>query len=232
MKVQQTFNKSQNKLLAFKLIKTKIYKTSSTNFIKVEDVILRLKKALHIIFKFHSKKKRILFIGNAMHTSIQIQKLFKTTKHIFIPEAAWVNGLIKNRSYSTEHEDQFYGTVTKKIATLVEQTQKHIDLIVLLDSKLNVNALNEGHIARFPIIALNCDLDITNSKPSYKIPGNFFFTSKKIKNKLFYLLLATVFKKIARVSKVYAYIDRNFLSRGPDKYSWLRKPFSLTPSRW
>jgi ribosomal protein S2 len=223
MKVQQTSNKYQNKLLALKLIKTKIYKTGSSNSIKVEDVISRLKKVLYIIFRFHSKKKRILFIGNSTQTSIEIQKLFKKTKHLFIPEKAWVNGLIKNRSYSIKYRNYFYGTVKKKIAKLIAKTQKSIDLIILLNSTINASALNEGYVARFPIIALNCDLDIMNPKPNYKVPGNFYFTSKKLKNEFFYSLIAMIFKKVAKLSR--PRITRYFFAKRPDRPRSRRKPF-------
>ena len=59
----------QSKLFKLKLIQTKIYKKNEHNFIKIEEIYSRLKKALHIIYKYHINNKRIVFIGTPLNIS-------------------------------------------------------------------------------------------------------------------------------------------------------------------
>ena len=90
--------KYKNKLLKLKLIKTKIYKKKDqlTNT-RIEDIEYRLKKVLHVIYKYHTNNKRILFIGVPVHTDKETKNLINSTRHTFIPESAWVNGIITNK---------------------------------------------------------------------------------------------------------------------------------------
>jgi hypothetical protein len=79
----------QNQLIKLKLILTKINK-KKVNYTKFnfENIICRFKKGLHIIYKFHIKNKKILFIINKNFDIIKtkITKLFKLTKHKLITE--------------------------------------------------------------------------------------------------------------------------------------------------
>ena len=69
------------------------------------------------------------------------------------------------------------------------------DLIVVLDFFSNQDTINEAYLVKIPIIALNCELDILNAVFTYKIPGNFKFTNKKVGDIFFYSLLSATFKK-------------------------------------
>jgi hypothetical protein len=81
--------KAQNQLIKLKLIATKI-KKNNNNCLKFnfENIICRLKKGLHIVYKYHIKNKKILFISNKNLNIIKtkIKKLLKLTKHVFINE--------------------------------------------------------------------------------------------------------------------------------------------------
>jgi len=183
------------KLLKLKLIKTKVYKKNHNNFIKIENINNRLKKALHVIYKYHIHNKKILFIGTPIHLDMKFKKLLKNTKHILIPESLWMNGIITNRTACLKYLSKNQKLVNNKISTMLLNLKNKSDLIVILNTSNNYVALNEGYLTRIPIISLNCDLDISDVKSSYKIPGNFQFKKKKIRANFFYSILTAIFKK-------------------------------------
>jgi len=172
-------NLYKNKILKLKLIQTKIYKKNYNHFIKIEDISSRLKKALHIIYNYHINNKKIVFIGTPLNISYKFKKLLNKTEHILIPESMWISGLFTNN----------------KISKILFQLEKKIDLIVLLDFNSNKKAINEIYLTKIPLIFLNCDFKTLNNNLIYKIPGNFKFTKKKIRDIFFYLILGATFKK-------------------------------------
>jgi len=185
--------KSYNyKLLKLKLIKTKIYKKKHNGFIKIEDIISRLKKSLHIIYKYHINNKKILFIGTPINIDTRFKKLLQTTRHILIPEFLWMNGIITNQFSCFKYLSKNQNLINNKISEILFKLKNKSDLIVILN---NNPALDEGYLARIPIISINCDLDISDRKSSYKIPGNFQFRKKKIRDTFFYSILIAIFKK-------------------------------------
>ena len=186
----------QNKLLKLKLIQTKIYnKKQYLNNIKIEDIEYRLKKIFYIIYKYHILNKRILFVGAPFNINDKITDLFKNTKHILLPRSVWVRGAISNKNSCFKHLSNNQKNTKNKISELLLQLKKNIDLIVVFEESYNLNVLNEGYIARIPIISLNSDLNIKENKPSYKVPGNFKFTNKKIRDNFFYSILISTLKK-------------------------------------
>jgi len=204
--------KYRSKLVKLKLIKTKIYKKNNHDFIKIEDIISRLKKALHIIYKYHTNNKRILFVGTPSHLDEKLKNLIKSTKHIYVPESVWMNGILTNQQSCFKYLFKNQESINRKISTILFETKKRSDLIVILDSSINTGALNEGYLTRTPVISLNSsNLDI---KSSYKIPGNFKFTNKKTRNNFFYSMLKATFKK--------AQIDYELQKR---KKNIVKKPF-------
>lgn len=193
MKIEKKI-KYQNKALKLKLLKTKIYeKNHHLKSITIEDVEYRLKKALHIIYKYHLNSKKILFVGGELKTSNKIKWLLKNTKHALIPKIAWMNGILTNPSSSFKYLNK--KTKNNKLSEILFQVKKKSDLIVVLGSSPNINALEEGYSVKIPTIFLNSDLNILDYKTSYKIPGTFKFTDKKIRSNLFYLILAATLQK-------------------------------------
>jgi ribosomal protein S2 len=191
-------NLYKNKLIKLKLIQTKTYKKNYNNFIKIEDITSRLKKALHIIYHYHINNKRIVFIGTPLNIIYKFQKLLKTTKHILIPESIWVSGLLTNQKTCFKHLSKNPKFTENKTSKVLFQLKKKIDLIVVLNFMYNQEAINEAYLSYIPSISLNCDLKILNNISSYKIPGNFKFTKKKVRDILFYSILAATFKKAQR----------------------------------
>lgn len=188
-------HKSNYKLLKLKIIKSKIYKTQKKQNIKIEEILNRLKKALNIIYKFHVNNKRILFVGTPITLSSNLKYLTKKTKHLFIPEAVWLNGLLTNKESCFNFVTKNQNDIGKKISEILFQMQKNSDLIVILNEPNNIEALKESNKAKIPVISLNSELNSIANEDSYSVPGNFQFTRKKIRENFFYSMLLSVFKK-------------------------------------
>lgn len=188
-------NLYKNKILKLKLIQTKIYKKNYNNFIKIEDISSRLKKALHVIHNYHTNNKKIVFIGVPININYKFKKLLKKTKHILIPESIWIPGLFTNQETCLKHSTKNPKFTNNKTSKTLFQLEKKVDLIVVLDFNSNKEAINEAYLTRIPLIFLNCDFKELNSNLIYKIPGNFKFTKKKIRDMFFYSILGATFKK-------------------------------------
>lgn len=195
MKIEK-IKRYSNKLLRLKLIQTKIYdkKHQHRNTI-IEEIEARLKKALHLIFKYHAHNKKIVFIGGSSRINQKIKFLLKNTNHTLIPESIWMNGIITNQTSNFKDLTHKQKSIKKRISTMVIQLRKKSDLMVILDRSKNLNALKEGYISKIPIISLNNELSILEKESQYKVPGNFTFTKKKIRDNLFYSMLAAAIKK-------------------------------------
>jgi ribosomal protein S2 len=195
MKIEKVF-KNRNKLIKLKLIQTKTYikKQYITN-IKLEDIEYRLKKIFHIIYKYHTCNKKILFIGTPFNFNSHISRVFKAMNHIFIPHSVWIKGALSNKKLCFKHLLEHEKTSKNKMAELLLKLKRNIDLVVVLDELNNEDILNEGYISRIPIILINSNLNIIFNKPSYKVPGNFHFALQKIRDNLFYSMLVSTFKK-------------------------------------
>jgi ribosomal protein S2 len=198
--------KYKNKLLKLKLIKTKTYikKDNLTNT-RIEDIEYRLKKALHIIYKYHINNKRILFIGVPLHANEETKDLINNTKHTFIPESTWVNGIITNKVSCFKYLSENPKATNNKTSKLLFKLRNKSDLIVVFDKVTDITAVNESYIARIPVISLNCDLNLLKNKSTYKIPGNFKFTKKKVRNNFFFSILKATFKKANRLKPKFTY---------------------------
>lgn len=185
----------KNKIFKLKLIQTKIYKKNYNNFIKIEDIDIRLKKALHVIYNYHINNKRILFIGIPMHIDPKFKKLLKNTKHLFIPEDIWISGIITNQETCFKYLSKNPKSIENKTSKFLFQLKKKNDLIVVLDFSTNQEAIIEAYLSQIPLISLNCELKMLVNNSNYKIPGNFKFTKKNLRDMFFYSILAATFKK-------------------------------------
>lgn len=203
--------KSKQKLLKLKLIKTKVYKKNHNNFIQIEDIVNRLRKAFYIIYKYHTNNKRILFVGSSTRIDFKLKTLIKKTKHIIIPESIWMSGLLTNQASCFKYLSKNQKIINRKVSKILFQVKKKSDLIVILNNSSNVTSVKEGYVTRTPVISINCDLDILDPKPSYKIPGNFKFTKKKIRNTFFYSILFATLKKANKNSNRKLKINKLFL---------------------
>jgi ribosomal protein S2 len=188
--------KYKNRLLKLKLIKTKMYKKPNRSInTQIEDVEYRLKKALHVIYKYHMNNKKILFIGVPVRTDKETKSVINNTKHTFLPKSAWVNGVITNKASCFKYLLQNPKASVNRSPKLLLKLEDRSDLVVVFDKTADKDALNEIYLARIPVISLNCDLNLLKNKSCYKIPGNFQFTEKKVRNDFFFSILKATFKK-------------------------------------
>lgn len=199
MKIKKIIN--SYKLLNLKLIQSRILKKNHfKENITIENVVFRLKKILKIIYLYHINNKRILFVGNPLEITKELVSILKNTKHTFIPKSGWIAGsIVTNNTISFKLT--FNKSVDSQISKKLQKLKKKNDLIVILDEKSDLIALNESYVNDIPIISLNSNLNPFNFKPSYKIPGNFILLKKKLKNNFFYSILLSTLKKANKIQK-------------------------------
>lgn len=214
MKIKK-ITQHQNKLLKFKLSQSRIYnKKHYINNIKFEDIEYRLKKAFHIIYKYHVFNKKILFVGTPIRLNPIIQKTLKNSRHFLIPETFWKNGILTNNISFFKHLLKNKKINNNKVSDFLFQLKKNIDLIVLLNESSNKSAQNESYLTKIPTISLNSELDIYKNKTNYKIPGNFQFFNKKTRDNFFYSILIAIFKKGKKTKKFFnKYTKKNIFPK-------------------
>lgn len=204
-KVQLT--NSTLKLFKLKLIKSKVYKFNEKN-IKLENIEIRLKKVLQIIYEYHKNKKKILFIGVPLKFSKSIQFLFQKTRHIFLPNSIWVNGILTNQYSCFQYILSSQKPIKNKMTNLLFKLRNKSDLIVILNASETIPQIIEGHKTKTPIIAFNSSFIDSTFKITYKIPGYFHFYKNEFKNNFFYYILASIFKKFT-MNKIFLSNFRN-----------------------
>jgi len=203
MKIKKV-EKYSSKLLKLQLLKTKTFsKKQYPQNISIEDIECRLKTALQILYKYNINNKRIAFVGTPHNISRDTAFLLKTTKHILIPELAWVNGILTNQTSSFKFLISNQKRINSKLSEALFKLKKRVDLVVILDKFTNTHALNESYDARIPVISLNNEIDLTDSKSVYKVPGNFKFTGKTSKNSLFFSVLLASLNSKFKLKKTY-----------------------------
>ena len=193
MKIKKIEN-FKNKELKLRLIKTKTYEP----LIKIEDILIRLKKAIKIIYRYDMSNKKILFIGSSLELVKKISNLLKNTKHSTIPESSWTGGILLNRPKKL------------KLTNLPVKSKKKVELLVILNQIENKNILEESYSAKIPIIYFGADLEILDKKTSIKIPGSFKLHKKKIYESFFYSILSASIKR-AKMAKLFNKKTTEFL---------------------
>ena len=190
-------HKYKTKLLKLKLLKTKVHKSQKNfDYLLLKDMETRLKKILHIIYRFHAANKKILFIGTPLELNNQIKQLLKGKKHSFIPESVWMSGIITNTSSSFKYLVKRHAINNDRTSKFLFNLKNQADLIVVLNEKLNMTALSESSLKRIPTISLNATYNSFNLNLStYKVSGDYTFTEKKVRNNIFFLLLSSLLKK-------------------------------------
>lgn len=197
-----TLNNRRTKLLKLKLLKTKTYNSKQNlDYLLLKNVETRLKKILHLIYKFHVTNKKILFIGTPLNLSYEIKQLLKNKKHDFIPESVWMNGIVTNFKASFKHLLRQHATSNENASKLLFNLKGQVDLIVILHEEFNMMALRESSMKRVPIIALNSNSESIIHLTTYRTSGNYIFNKKNIRNNLFFLLLKSLLIKAERLRK-------------------------------
>ena len=151
----------------------------------LNETIFNLKKALQIIFQYHTRNKRILFIG--VPTKLE-SKINKATNHTAIPQDLNVQGLISNRSnknlISTKQNSK---QKTAKFKSLLPKLSKKPDLVVVVAHEKIDTIYKECSVAKLPIINFKTedisketgsmhsyDLQLSNKNSSLAADKNLF----------------------------------------------------------
>lgn len=116
----------------------------------LNETIFNLKKALQIIFQYHIKNKRILFVG--VPTKLE-SKINRTTNHVAIPQDLNIQGLISNRSNKNLiSAKQINKQKTVQFKSLFPKLSKKPDLVVVVAHEKMDAIYKECAVAKLPII--------------------------------------------------------------------------------
>ena len=181
---------SNLRLQIFKLFSKKKTFNSKTE-IKLTKVLLN--KIGNIIYLYHITNKTILFVG----FSTKFTKLFKATKHIFIPEFMWQNNMFNKPNQSKKIE------TPKNILQLQTKLSKKVDLVIINNLEINKTPSRESYLAGIPTITISEKINIAKIKSSYYSTGSYhLFSEKAENNNFFYLFLKTILVR-AKAKKQY-----------------------------
>ena len=196
-------------ILKLHLLKHRTYeqssgKNNSMSFITdltLNETIFNLKKALQIIFQYHIRNKKILFIG--VPTKLEA-KINKATKHVAISQDMNIQGFISNRlNRNWISVKQTSNQKTIKFKSLLPKLAKKPDLVVVVAHEKPDAIYKECVVAKLPIINFKAEgisketwstyshgLQLTNNNSSLitdknllSIGLNFLFKVSEIQNK-------------------------------------------------
>lgn len=201
MKIKYTKLK-KNKLLKLSFLKNKIYKKIKNNFLFSNEILLRFKQSLQIIYKYHINKKKILFIGFPTNSNYKFKNIFKNTNHVLISNFFWINGLLTNYNSCLKYYVRNQNSINNLLSKIIFKFNKKIDLIVLINSNYTENILNESYTAKIPVIFFDDFSKMFDLKSSYKIIGNFKFSQKNNNDNFFYPIFNSIFKKANNVKTI------------------------------
>lgn len=190
--------KHKIELLKFKLIKSKIYDKSDTlphnHFI--ESIEGKLKKVLRLIYKYHSRNKKILFVGMPLKLDEKVQGFLKKTNHKFLPEGYWMNGMFTNKFSSLQYAYLNQKIVSKKRFGYLTLLVNKPDLVVILNpSTEGNNIMKESLKVKIPTVHLNTAFEDRSNEIIYKVPGNYSYLHKESQRSFFYWFFLPIFKK-------------------------------------
>nr|YP_010377298.1 ribosomal protein S2 [Odontella aurita]QYB22947.1 ribosomal protein S2 [Odontella aurita] len=151
---------------------TYLHKTSRTNlniFLdkNMETTEIHFKTALKIIHEFHYNKRKIVFLGNFNLQKTYLLKSLKKTKHNHMKLTDWVPGIFKNsimflqqtstfKNLNVRQKNTMYSKKIKDSLSLV----KRPDLIIILESKIEPEILEEIYSLNIPVISFDNNLKL------------------------------------------------------------------------
>jgi len=170
------------KLLELYLIKLRTYeqydkKIKNIANININQTLIHFKKSLRIIFKYHKKNKRILFLGL---NGLILKKINKETNHSAISSKIKLQGLISNKLNFKEKDSLF--------------VKKKPNLIVIFNEIETYNSvIIESAQAKIPTITFGAHTNRNKNAFLYNIHTNIKFLLHN--KKIFYNCLKFLFKK-------------------------------------
>jgi len=205
------------KLIKYYLLKYQIYSSSESKNAKLINLLLErmemyFKQSLKIIYEYHIKQKKILFVGVPVFNNFFIKDVSKNTSHIFISETAWIDGILSNTKYVKKHNKNLSNIELKRFLDTLNVSP---DLIVLFNTKNTYKIIKEINNLKIPIILFNSHEKKKSEKILYNVSGNY---SKLIKTRLnvYNLLLYSILK--TKIKRYKSYIPNIMFNRFYNKY--------------
>ena len=199
------------------LFKLNIFETQTTKTFELQSELIRLMAELwtiaRIVFEYHSKRKKILIISPIdlnvspptlfysvpvhdffLQSFNRFKNLLKSTKHILIPQEAWVNGLLTN-PYSCIRLLKRQKGVSKKVIKICNQIKNNVSLVIIIESSHTGRIVSECFSKGIPVIVfkdVNLDLKL---KSCYEIDVDYFRFTKIRYIDLLFRILSSIIKK-------------------------------------
>lgn len=176
------FNKKKlvdKNLFELKLIKNKIY----------NERIFIVKKILKVIYKFHAKNGKFLFLGTNKKINFFLYFLKSCTTHSYIPENVWLNGILSNfyvfKSFQLLNKN-------KTLSFLFNLKSQDFNLIIVCSKLKTKNEVLKTF--RIPIIFL----DDNRMNMNYCYQFNFLNLTRDGRDIVYFL----IFNIISRYKKL------------------------------
>lgn len=196
MKLKQIYSKQ---ILKLHLLKHKIHEngfsSDNSEFITnntLNQTLINFKKILQIIFRYHIKNRRILFVGLPKKLELRI---IKSTQHVAISDHFDLTNIFSVSSKierSTDRKMQL-----SLVSFLLPKLSRKPDLIVLVSHKKTENFLKDCSTLKIPIINLDSDTDksfVLNPTYSYKLGLRDRKITMINSNNIFFIGLNFLFK--------------------------------------
>lgn len=185
-------------LLELQIIKSKILNQKKSNFLEnlsaqdISKTLIKLKKSIQIVFKFHKQQKKILFVGIPKQLE---DKINMKTNHVAVPNFYNIYGLFINKSVAKSLKFK-YQMFENKNKVLFSKLFYKPDLIVIFNSKNSESIVKEGYTSKIPIIQFNSNfrMEKKNKLCSYDVPGDYTFNKKSVNN-IFFKIINSILKK-------------------------------------
>lgn len=139
------------KLIKIEFFKSKLYRKSLQSFDLAETY---LKKAISIIFQYHMKNKKILFVGVNKKIQNKYKHVLKKTKHLFLPEKYWIKGLLTNKVTVFKYIKKSFSSTKIKNYFLLKKSP---NLIVIFNKQSQASIIKEAIKLKIPVIVLNSE---------------------------------------------------------------------------
>jgi len=219
------------KLIKYYLLKYQIYSSSKktdtklVNFL-IERIEMYFKQSLKIIYEYHIKQKKILFVGFPVLNNFFIKNISKNTSHIFISENTWINGILSNTKYVKKHNQNLSNIELKQFLNTLNNKP---DLIVFFNTKHNYKIIKEINNLKLPIIIFNYSIKKKHEKVLYNVLGNY---SKLIETRLnvYNLLLYSILK--IKTKRYKSYIPNIMFNNFYNKHLLIFNQSKYKTFRW
>ena len=180
-------NSKKYTFIKLHLLKYQIYKQQSGFLFKtnLEQLNIKIKQALKIIYLYHISNKKILFIGFPHN-----KKITKQLNHTFVPK-----NILTKRFFDTQIQQNFTIFPKKQSKNLNSKFFRQIKLVVLNNVTIkDENTIKEINKQNIPLIVFG---DQTfRQKPNLNYTISCSLLQKKIKSFCFFLIFSILRKPI------------------------------------